>query len=152
MLDINTSLVKGRQHLAIVKHEPTKQKTILIVDDAPGIRLSIKAYLEPEGYTVLQAADAETALTLFKKEHVDLVILDMMLPGNVMGNDLLHQLRRRRATSAVPMIIISALSAFEDGLRTIDEDITFLQKPFDKEKLMPLIDAALSAQVMVEQP
>lgn len=122
---------------------PTRVKTILIIDDAPGIRHVIKLYLEPEGYTVLQAADAETALMLCKRQRIDLIIMDMMLPGKVMGNDLFMQLKRRSATTRIPIIFISGLLAFEDGILTLDANAIFLAKPFGKEQLMPLIETGL---------
>jgi DNA-binding response OmpR family regulator len=124
-------------------NQTTKVKTILIVDDAPGIRVSTKLFLEPEGYDVLQAGDAETALSLCNRQRIDLIILDMMLPGKVMGNDIIKQLRKRRATANIPIIAMSGLSAFEDGLLTIDPKMVFLQKPFNKAQLMPLIENGL---------
>jgi two-component system, OmpR family, response regulator VanR len=122
-----------------MKDTTSRLKTVLVVDDAPGIRHMIKLYLEPEGYAVLQAADAETALTLCKRQRVDLVILDMMLPGNVMGNDIFMKLKKQRATANIPVICMSGLSAYADALHTMDARVVFLQKPFNKEQLMPLI-------------
>ena len=116
-------------------------KTILIVDDAPGMRLMLKSFLVPEGYLLLQAPDAATAFFYCNRQHVDLILLDMMLTGKVMGPNILDQLRRRRSTATIPIICMSGLSAFENGLLTIDPTLIFLQKPFNKEQLMQLIRA-----------
>ena len=121
-----------------------RQKTILVVDDAPGIRLMLRSYLEPEGYDVLQADSAETALRLCKEQRVDLIVLDMMLPGGVMGTDVLNRIRKKSSTATIPIIAISGLPAYQDGLQTIDPSITFLPKPFDKQTFMNVFDTLLS--------
>jgi two-component system, cell cycle response regulator len=125
--------------MAEKKSSPDRAKTVLIVDDAPGMRLMIKSYLEPEGYDILQADNAETALRLCKEQRVDLIILDMMLPGNMMGSDVLIRLRKKSSTANTPVITISGLPAYEDGIQTIDPNVTFLPKPFDKEKFMQVV-------------
>jgi DNA-binding response OmpR family regulator len=121
-----------------------RQKTILVVDDAPGMRLMLRSYLEPEGYDVLQADSAETALRLCKEQRVDLIVLDIMLPGGVMGTDVLTKIRKKSSTSQIPVIAISGLSAYQDGLQTLDPNITFLPKPFDKQTFMSVFDSLIS--------
>jgi CheY-like chemotaxis protein len=113
-----------------------RQKTILVVDDAPGIRLMLRSFLEPEGYDVLQADSAETALRLCKEQRVDLIVLDIMLPGGQMGTDVLQKLKKKSSTANIPIIAISGLPAYQDGLQAIDPNITFLPKPFDKQQFM----------------
>lgn len=120
-----------------------RQKTILIVDDAPGMRLMLRSYLEPEGYDVLQADSAETALRLAKEQRIDLIILDIMLPGGVMGTDVLQKLRKKSATAHVPIIAISGLSAYGDGLQQLDPQVTFLPKPFDKQTFMNVFETLI---------
>src|SRR5687768_7800049 len=110
-----------------------RQKTILIVDDAPGMRLMLRSYLEPEGYDILQADSAETALRLCKEQRVDLIILDIMLPGGLMGTDVLMKLRKKSSTAHIPIIAISALPAYADGIQILDPQVTFIPKPFDKQ-------------------
>lgn len=99
----------------------------------------LKSYLEPEGYDILQADNAETALRMAKEQRIDLIILDIMLPGNVMGSDVLARLRKKSSTAHIPIITISGLPAYADGLLTIDPQVTFLPKPFDKEKFMEVL-------------
>ncbi|NOR15558.1 MAG: response regulator, partial [Candidatus Aminicenantes bacterium] len=56
-------------------------KKILIIEDEPGIQLSVRDELESEGYSVFSADDGESGLKLAKKETLDLIILDIMLPA-----------------------------------------------------------------------
>jgi CheY-like chemotaxis protein len=119
--------------------EKKRQRTALVVDDAPGVRLTVKAYLEPEGYDVLTASDAESALRQCKDGRVDLIILDIMLPGSVQGSDVLSRLRKKSVTASIPVIAISGLSAYEEGLRSIDPNIKFLAKPFTKEQFLQVL-------------
>jgi DNA-binding response OmpR family regulator len=132
-----------------MKHPPTKIKTVLVVDGAPGIRLNVKLYLEPEGYTVLQAGDAETAHSLCNRQRVDLIILNIILPGNTRGTDIFAQLKKRPSSSRIPIICVSGLSAFEDGLLAMDPKMIFLQKPFSKAQLMPLVEDGLRKELLI---
>jgi two-component system, cell cycle response regulator len=125
------------------KSTQDRAKTILIVDDAPGVRLMLKSYLEPEGYDILQADNAESALRLCKEQRIDLIVLDMMLPGNLMGHDVLSRLKKKSSTANIPIITISGLPAYKDGLETIDPQVTFLSKPFDKERFMEVVQTLI---------
>ena len=68
--------------------------TILVVDDEPQIVEIVQDYLKQAGYRVLTARDGQTALTLARHEHPDLVILDLMLPGDLDGLEVCSRLRR----------------------------------------------------------
>ena len=78
--------------------------TILLVDDEESIQKLLAYPLEREGYRVLQARDGQEALTRFASEHVDLVVLDIMLPKL----DGLEVCKRLRAESEVPIIMLTA--------------------------------------------
>ena len=78
--------------------------TILLVDDEDSIQKLLAYPLEREGYRVLQARDGQEALTRFASEHVDLVVLDIMLPKL----DRLEVCKRLRAESEVPIIMLTA--------------------------------------------
>src|SRR3569623_2629200 len=78
---------------------------VLIVDDEPPIRRFLKTALSAQDYRVEEAGDGETALDFLKRNPVDLVVLDLGLPGM----DGLEVVRRLRETgSAVPLIILSS--------------------------------------------
>ena len=66
--------------------------TILIADDEPEIRTLLRLYLENENYQIIEAENGKQALELLKKEHVDLCLLDIMMP------EMSHRCRRWRIT------------------------------------------------------
>jgi DNA-binding response OmpR family regulator len=78
--------------------------TILLVDDEDSIQKLLAYPLEREGFRVLQARDGEDALRLFQSEHVDLVVLDLMLPKL----DVIQVCKSLRSESEVPIIILTA--------------------------------------------
>jgi len=113
---------------------------ILIVDDEKQIIEIVKAYLEREGYRTLVAYDGRTALTLARKEHPNLIILDLMLP-EITGWDVCRTLR---AESDVPIIMLTARDDTTDkivGLELGADD--YVSKPFDPKELVSRVKAVL---------
>ena len=101
---------------------------ILIADDEAEIRDLLRLYLENSGYDVLEAAERLEALAILKKEHVDLAVLDVMMP-RMNG---LHVLKKIRETSNIPVLVFSAKDADSDkilGLNLGADD--YLTKPFN---------------------
>lgn len=116
-------------------------KHILLVEDEAEIAAFIRQGLSEEGYTVTWAVEGEKALDLIETEAIDLVLLDIRLPG-VSGVEVLRQLRTRRMD--LPVMMLTALDAVEDrvkGLRAGADD--YLPKPFDFEELLARIEALL---------
>ena len=102
---------------------------ILIADDEAEIRDLLRLYLENSGYDVLEAADGLEALAVLEKEHVDLAVLDVMMP-RMNG---LHVLKKIRETSNIPVLVFSAKDADSDkilGLNLGADD--YLTKPFNQ--------------------
>ena len=85
---------------------------ILIADDEAEIRDLLRLYLENSGYDVLEAADGLEALAVLEKEHVDLAVLDVMMP-RMNG---LHVLKKLRETSNIPVLVFSAKDADSDKI------------------------------------
>jgi DNA-binding response OmpR family regulator len=113
---------------------------ILIVDDEKQIVEIVKAYLEREGYRTIVAYDGKSALTLARKEHPDLIILDLMLP-EITGWDVCRTLR---AESDVPIIMLTARDDTTDkiiGLELGADD--YVSKPFDPKELVSRVRAVL---------
>lgn len=113
---------------------------ILIVEDNANTRLLTKARLKNE-YTILEAEDGEQALAVLDSQHVDLIIADIMMP-NMDGNQLVRTIRREG--SAIPVIMLTAKSAFEDkrtGFSSGTDD--YMTKPIDYEELKWRIKALL---------
>ena len=91
---------------------------ILVVDDNASNRDLLSRRLQRQGHTVLQAEDGARALALVEKEALDLVLLDLMMPG-ISGYDVLTLLKCDRRFSDIPVIMISALSELDSIVRCI---------------------------------
>ena len=103
-------------------------QTILVCDDDKEIVDAIDIYLTGEGFQVIKAYDGYDALALLEKNHVDLVIMDVMMPGL----DGIRTTLKIRETSSVPIIILSAKSEDTDkilGLNIGADD--YISKPFN---------------------
>ncbi len=113
---------------------------VLVVDDDSTVREVVVSYLKAEGYDVSEAADGETALATIEREHPDLIVLDIMLPGV----DGLEVCRRVRTTSEVPIIMLTALGSESDrviGLELGADD--YLTKPFSPRELVLRVGSVL---------
>ncbi len=112
---------------------------ILIIDDEPGIVRLVSAYLKPEGYEVLTAADGNAGLKAARAFEPDLILLDVMLPG-MDGIELLSRLRRE---SEVYVIMLTARTEETDkivGLSVGADD--YVTKPFSPRELVARIKSA----------
>ncbi len=113
---------------------------ILIVEDDPNIRKLVRVNLAKRGYTVSEAADSHQAITRFQEGPVDLVLLDLLLPG-LSGVDVCTWIRAR---SDVPIIILSA--RLEEDLKVAALDAgadDYVTKPFGQEELLARVRAFL---------
>jgi two-component system OmpR family response regulator len=117
---------------------------ILVVEDEQHLAFGIKFNLEAEGYTVTTAGDGPTALDLLEKATtpIDLVVLDLMLPG-MSGYAVCETLRGRGDT--LPVVMLTARTLVEDRIRGFDAGTdVYLHKPFDLEELLSVIRNLLS--------
>jgi DNA-binding response OmpR family regulator len=116
---------------------------LLIVDDDAGLRALLTKYLSKEGFDVTAVPDGAAMDVWLARESTDLVILDLMLPGE----DGLSLARRIRAQSSVPIIMLSARGEDVDrivGLEVGADD--YLPKPFNPRELLARIRAVLRRQ------
>lgn len=113
---------------------------ILIVEDEDKILAVVKSFLESKGFTVLTAQDGKTAIEVFERENISLILLDLMLP-ELPGEEVCQIIRRR---SKVPIIMLTAKSEESDLLKGLgigaDDYIT---KPFSLKALYARIEAVL---------
>jgi two-component system, OmpR family, alkaline phosphatase synthesis response regulator PhoP len=115
-------------------------KTILVVDDETQITQLARAYLEQAGFKVIVANDGKLALTSFKTEKPDLVVLDLGLPG-MDGLDVTRAIRKE---SHAPIIMLTARSEESDklvGLELGADD--YIVKPFSPKELVARVRAVL---------
>jgi len=113
---------------------------ILIVDDEPNLRHTVSYNLRRAGHDVLTAADGEAALAIAQEQTIDLVILDIMLPG-IDGFEVCRRLRER---GSVPVLMLTARDAEIDrvvGLEIGADD--YLVKPFSMRELLARVKAML---------
>lgn len=109
---------------------------ILVVDDENDILEMTSIMLTSAGHDVLTASDGETALEMVKKNQVDLIILDAVMPG-IHGLDVCRALKRNPATMRIPVIIFSALGAGVDMmLDERDKADAYISKPFTRRILL----------------
>ena len=114
---------------------------ILVVDDEPNIREVVVRYLRRDGHTVVQAADGEEALELYRRTRPDLVVLDLMLP-KISGLEVCRRLGG--AEGRVPLIMLTARGEEEDrivGLALGADD--YVVKPFSPRELAARVEAVL---------
>lgn len=114
---------------------------ILVADDDKNTRLLMKAILEAEHYRVFTAVDGQDALAVLDKEHIDLVVLDIMMP-NMDGYEFTATLRESNNT--LPILMVSAKQLPEDrhrGFLVGTDD--YITKPIDEEEMLLRIKALL---------
>ena len=116
---------------------------ILIVEDEADIADLVKYHLEREGLTARTVADGKQALELIVREHPDLIVLDLMLPGTD-GLEVCRRLRAQSATQRIPIIMLTARAEEVDrilGLEMGADD--YVPKPFSPRELVARVKAVL---------
>jgi two-component system alkaline phosphatase synthesis response regulator PhoP len=117
------------------------RRRLLIVEDDPTLRQALTFNLAREGYEVSSSADGESALQAARNERLDLILLDVMLPG-MSGLEVLRALRRDGVST--PVIVLSAKGDEIDrvvGLKVGADD--YVSKPFSRPELLARIEAVL---------
>ncbi|HIS47544.1 MAG TPA: response regulator transcription factor [Candidatus Scybalocola faecigallinarum] len=122
---------------------------ILVADDDTNTRKYMRAVLEDAGYTVFTAANGLEALDMMKKEHIDLMVLDIMMPG-MDGYELTKELRD--ASDNIPILMVSARQLPADkkkGFLVGTDD--YMTKPVDEEEMLLRIHALLRRAKIVNE-
>lgn len=113
---------------------------ILIADDEQLMRQLVIDFLKPEGYEILEASDGKEALDIYDKEHPDLILLDVMMPGYD-GWTVCREIRRE---STVPIMMLTAKGEEIDQLFAYDLGTDeYITKPFSPKILVAKIKALL---------
>ncbi len=117
-----------------------ENRTILLIDDEPQIRRVLRTSLSSQGANVLDVQNGEEALDILRREPVDLILLDLNMPG--MGG--LDTCRAIRKGWDVPIIVVSVRESDRDKVEALDAGADdFVSKPFSFDELMARIRAAL---------
>lgn len=106
-------------HLAICRY----MKKILFVEDESALQRAATQVLTEEGYQVFSALDGETALKYAKKEHPDIILLDLVIPKKS-GFEVLDELKKDPETKDIPVIILSNLESSEDIGKALERGAT----------------------------
>ena len=112
-------------------------KTILIVEDNTDVHNLLKEVLEKEKYKVLDSYSGTEALMILEQKHVDLILLDLMLPG-LNGEEIIKKVNN------IPIIVISAKISPEDKVNALLNGANdYITKPFSTEELLARIQVQL---------
>jgi len=129
-------------HRSIAENAPETLGSVLIIDDEAEIRESLEALLQLEGYTVASAGSAREGLAMIGERAFDVVLLDLALPDKS-GMDVLAEMRLLNPQQAV--IMVTAYGTVENAVRAMQFGATnFIQKPWDNEKLLADVRAAVA--------
>ena len=123
--------------------------TILIVEDEARMRRLLELDLGEGGFHTLAAGDAETALSLLSKEHVDLVLTDLKLPG-MSGLELLHTARRQYPN--LPMIVMTAYGSIETAVEAMKAGaVDYVLKPYSLAEIRMVVEKELNTRRLHEE-
>jgi len=108
------------------------KKSILVVDDEPDVRESVKMILEMNGFNVIEAKNADECIEKVKNEKPDLILLDIMMPGTPVS-EILKQVNDIKIAF---MSVVRISDARKQGLCTQGNVVDFFQKPFNVSDLI----------------
>ncbi len=119
---------------------------ILVVDDQPQNVELIEAYLAPQGYEIVTAVNGEEALGKISGRKIDLVLLDVMMPG-MDGFEVTRRVRQDDKHRLLPIVLVSGLQETGDRVKGIEAGCDdFISKPFDKMELLARVRSLLKVK------
>ncbi|MBE9102124.1 response regulator [Vacuolonema iberomarrocanum] len=122
---------------------------ILLVDDEPGLREAVQAYLEDSGFDVLVASNAKEGWDKLEQAMPDLVISDIMMP-QVDGYQFLQQMREDDRFETLPVIFLTARGMTADRIQGYQAGCdAYLPKPFDPEELVAIVTSLLDRRTVL---
>jgi CheY-like chemotaxis protein len=131
-----------------------EDKTVLVVDDEPNVREYLTVVLRDAGFNVLTACDGEEALDLIRDRRPDFISLDLLMPRSS-GHRLLYELKKDRALSRIPVLIVTAHARDELGRGDLEDLFknrimsgpgTYLEKPVNPVEYVRCIQRALGIE------
>ena len=132
--------IRGKNRVCLLEEqtEPANDGApkVLVVDDEPRNIKLLDALLRPLNYEVLKASNGEEALSIVKKVDLDLILLDIMMPG-MDGYEVCRRLKGNEATRMIPVIMVTALDDIDAKVKAIESGADdFLTKPPNKTELL----------------
>lgn len=117
--------------------------SILIVDDEKNIRRTLTMVLEGVGHTVHAVDSAEAAFLALQEQDVDLMVLDVRLPG-MSGVEALKRIRQQSSHASLPVIMVSGHASLAEAVHSVQLGANdFLEKPLDRDRLIVSVNNAL---------
>jgi DNA-binding response OmpR family regulator len=107
-------------------------KKIMIVDDDPDIRMTVKTIMEKEGYEVIEAVNGDDCLKKLESLNPDLILLDIMMPGTPVN----EVVKKIKGIKVVFVSVVRTLEAEKEGLTNQKNVVGFIHKPFDIAELI----------------
>lgn len=124
---------------------------LLLVDDEPGLREAVQAYLEDSDFSVQVASNARDAWDMLQKNPPDLVISDVMMP-QVDGYQFLKQMREDPRFKALPVVFLTARGMKSDRIHGYQAGCdAYLPKPFDPDELVAIVENLLERRAATTQ-
>jgi DNA-binding response OmpR family regulator len=124
---------------------------ILVVDDQTQNNDLLEAFLVPEGYEIIKATSGEEALAKLASTEIDLILLDVMMPG-MDGFEVTRRIRQDKKNKLMPIILVTALKETEDRIQGIKAGCDdYISKPFDKMELFARIQSLLKIKAYNDQ-
>lgn len=147
--DYVTKPIDTRKFIEIVKNiipvenVPRKKPVILCVDDEPANLKLLENILVPRGYEVVSAADGEDCLQKIKAGNIELILLDLMLPG-MDGLQVSRKIKDNKKYKNIPIIMLTAHTGVETYIKSLSNEVfAYLHKPFNSEELVGMVRSAL---------
>ncbi len=120
-------------------------KKILIVDDEPDIRTSVKEMLDASGFQTTVASNADEAMKALEKDSFDLLVLDIFMP-KVSGRQFLEKMRANKKLAGQKVVFLTAAQLTETGEKKIEglKPLAYIVKPIEVDKFLKKVKEILS--------
>jgi signal transduction histidine kinase len=130
--------------------ENKSQGNVLVIDDDPVVRQSIAVFLEESGYIVTQATDGREGLEAFRREHPDIILVDLRMP-NVDGMEVIATVNAESPDT--PLVVVSATGVLADAVEAVRKGAwDYVTKPIEDMAVLELtVQHALEKRVLIEE-
>lgn len=117
---------------------------LLLVDDSSTNNLLLESALKSLNIKILTAISGEEAIAVMRKKEINLVLLDVMMPG-MSGYDVLEEMRKDTNLASIPVIMVTARSKFDDGLKSQEVGVVdYYEKPLKLDVLIKRVKELLN--------